>query len=206
MEAVNSPSSSQLRAEAREALSGKWTAGVVATLIFFVVAVAVGCLQFIHPLLYLAGLWGGLIIVSVGMQYCFLDTARGANPEVKTLFAPYGDFVRVLIAGVLTGILSMIGLVLLVVPGVIVMLGFSQTYFLLRDHPELSAMDAMRKSWQMMDGHKMDLFLLGLSFIGWAFLACITVIGMLWFYPYAMTASARFYENLRMHSGEKQAA
>ena len=206
METGNFPSSSRLRTEAREALSGKWTAGVVTTLIFFVVAIVVVGLQFIHPLLYLLGVFGGLMIVSVGLQYYFLDIARGAKPEINTLFAPYGDFVRVLIAGVLTGILSMIGMILLVVPGVIVMLGFSQTYFLLRDHPELSATDAMRKSWQMMDGHKMDLFLLGLSFIGWAFLAGITFIGILWFYPYAMTASARFYENLRTLPESKPAA
>ena len=50
----------------------------------------------------------------------------------------------------------------------------------------------------MMDGHKMDLFLLDLSFIGWAFLCIFTCgIGFLWLVPYVQTSHAIFYKELK---------
>ncbi len=49
----------------------------------------------------------------------------------------------------------------------------------------------------MMDGHKMEYFILCLSFIGWFILSCITLgIGFLWLIPYFYTTSAAFYEEI----------
>ena len=51
---------------------------------------------------------------------------------------------------------------------------------------------------KMMDGHKMDLFLLILSFIGWFLLSILTLgIGLLWLIPYMYTSIAHFYEQLK---------
>ena len=50
----------------------------------------------------------------------------------------------------------------------------------------------------MMDGHKMELFLLELSFIGWIILGVITFgIGMLLVEPYMVTTIAHYYEDLK---------
>ena len=49
-----------------------------------------------------------------------------------------------------------------------------------------------------MDGHKMDLFLLDLSYIGWILLGIITLgIGMLWVSPWMTMAHVKFYEELK---------
>lgn len=48
-----------------------------------------------------------------------------------------------------------------------------------------------------MDGHKMDLFIFDLSFIGWWLLGIISCgIGLLWVNPYYRQAKANFYRNL----------
>ena len=72
------------------------------------------------------------------------------------------------------------------------------TPYLLLDRPELSATEAITESRKMMNGHKMDLFLLDLSFIGWVLLSILTC-GILFFYvaPYMQAARAEFYRTLK---------
>jgi len=58
--------------------------------------------------------------------------------------------------------------------------------------------ECLNRSRRMMDGYKMKLFLLDLSFIGWVLLSIITCgIGMLWVIPYMQTARVEFYEQLK---------
>lgn len=78
---------------------------------------------------------------------------------------------------------------------VIASLSYAMTYYILVENPEYGVLQALKESKAMMKGHKMDLFLLGLSFIGWAVLAIFTFgIGFLWLYPYFNTTIAHFYQ------------
>lgn len=87
---------------------------------------------------------------------------------------------------------------LFVIPGIIKLLSYAMTNYILVDKPELSANQAINLSKDMMYGHKFDLFYLYLSFIGWFILAFLTLgIGFLWFYPYAQTAQASFYLDVK---------
>jgi uncharacterized membrane protein len=70
--------------------------------------------------------------------------------------------------------------------------------FHLADDENISASDALKKSKEMMDGNKMKLFLLSLSFIGWALLSIFTLfIGLLWLIPYIQITMAKFYQDLK---------
>jgi uncharacterized membrane protein len=70
-----------------------------------------------------------------------------------------------------------VGFLCLIVPGFILWLMFSMTNFILKDDAGLSSIDAMKKSAEMMSGHKMELFWLFLSFIGW-FILCFLTLGI----------------------------
>lgn len=71
------------------------------------------------------------------------------------------------------------------------------TVFILKD-TNLSFDEAIVRSMDMMEGYKMKLFLMFLSFIGWAILCCLTLgIGFLWLYPYVVASIAAFYEDVR---------
>ncbi len=71
--------------------------------------------------------------------------------------------------------------------------------------PEYSINQAITESRRMMDGHKMEYFILCLSFIGWFILSCITLgIGFLWLIPYFYTTSAAFYEEIAEEYYEKK--
>ena len=87
---------------------------------------------------------------------------------------------------------------LLIIPGIIKYFSYAMTPFILADKPELTANEAIELSMKMMDGHKLDFFILTLSFIGWSILAIFTLcIGYLWLMPYMYTTMAAFYEDVK---------
>ena len=86
----------------------------------------------------------------------------------------------------------------LLVPGVMASLSLFLTPYLLKDNPELSLTDTLRLSRNMMRGHKMQLFKLQLSFLGWGVLNVLTLgLGSLWLVPYMLTTMAAFYQDVR---------
>ena len=98
-------------------------------------------------------------------------------------------------SGIGTIILS--ALIIIFVPITILSLLLSQVYFILADQKTKSASEAIKMSWNVMKGKKMKLFLLQLSFIGWAILSVFTFfIGLLFLYPYMLTTYSKFYQNL----------
>ena len=188
-----------LRNQAYEALRGKWTPAVVTSLVFCILLGVAVSLSRVNALLYLIAYLGGASIVAIGMLYACWDLfTKGTLPEAGALFAPFKQYARTFGAVLLVFVYTLLWTLLLVIPGIIKAYSYSMTFYILRENPEMTAGDAITASQKMMDGHKMDLFLLSLSFIGWAILASITFgIGYLWLIPYIYTAYAAFYETLK---------
>ncbi len=77
-------------------------------------------------------------------------------------------------------------------------LRYSMIYFIANDNPEIGVLDAMKQSCEMMDGHKVRLCILSLTFTGWHILGFLALgIGMLWSTVYMLAAFAAFYDDLR---------
>ena len=92
-------------------------------------------------------------------------------------------------------------MLLLIIPGIVKMFSYAMTPYILEEHPELTASEAIDHSRAMMKGHKFDLFWLYLSFLGWLILSFFTFgIGLLWLSPYIQTAHAAFYEDVKADS------
>ena len=87
---------------------------------------------------------------------------------------------------------------ILIVPGIIIGLMFSQSFFILVDNKDMSAIDCMKASYDIMNGNKVYLFVLMLSFIGWFIVGQITCgIAMLWVSPYYNITLGNFYNTLK---------
>jgi uncharacterized membrane protein len=70
------------------------------------------------------------------------------------------------------------------------------TPFIMAEHPEMTAKEAITASKHAMDGHKFELFCLGFSFIGWGILAILTLgIGFIFLSPYIEASWAAFYRD-----------
>lgn len=131
----------------------------------------------------------------------FPSASTQAEPSVwqTMLSAAKSDFGRIIGAYFLMNIaIALVSIVTFGVGGIILSYSYSQVYYLLRDYPNLSPLEALRISRQMMQNHKLDRFLLDLSFIGWYIVAIFT-LGLAFFYvsPYLKAAQAAFYLDLK---------
>ena len=190
-------------------LEGNWGKTAIATLIFLILSMGISwtvttpmgdnlvmsySTQGFLTLLCLPLGWGFVVY--------FLNLIRNDNTDYERLFDGYKDFIRIFLAEFLVNLATGIGMILLIIPGIIIGSGLVMTGFILKDDKEISAVDAMKKSWEMTDGHKGALVLLFLSFLGWIILSIFTLgIGMLFLYPYMQTALAHCYEDLKAEKG-----
>ena len=183
---------SEIRAAARAELNGNWTNPVLATLINFAISSAASAIGILSLFLVLP--------IEFGFTIAFLLFIRGKKEEIiNNMFSEFKNYVRALVVPLLTAVFTFLWTLLFIIPGIIKAYSYSMTFFIAKEHPELSADDCIEESMKMMDGHKWDLFLLDLSFIGWALLCLIFTlgIGFLWLRPYVMTSHAIFYKELK---------
>jgi uncharacterized membrane protein len=141
-----------------------------------------------------------LLPLSVTVYWYYLSLVRKDNPQISQVFSVYKDgktSLRLIGISILQALFVFLWSFLLVIPGIIKALAYSQTYYLLRDHPEYTVLEAITESRKRMKGYKRKYFLLGLSFIGWGILCLFTLgIGLLWLFPYIATSNATFYNEL----------
>ena len=150
------------------------------------------------PVIFLFGtIWIALFIGDIGNLAGILGdgTAEGPYTMDPAFITELSS--AIFQSGIGTIIFS--GIVIVLVPITIVSLALSQVYFIIVDQKTKSAREAIKMSWNVMKGNKRKLFLLQLSFIGWFILTVFTLfIGLIFLYPYIMTAYSKFYQNLKV--------
>ena len=199
---------------ALSALENKWGNFVLIT---FVYGFIIGITQILSgdkdspAILHLIGLVLFILALPLtwGYQTLFLGAVRGGEATAKDLFEGYNKelFSRVLTTTLLYYVYVFLWSLLLLIPGCIKAYSYAMTPYILKDNPEMKNNAAIEESMRMMDGHKLELFLLDLSFIGWAILSLLTCcIGFLWLVPYMNMARVNFYEDLKKASVEVKEA
>ncbi|MFC3772339.1 DUF975 family protein [Paenibacillus sp. GCM10012303] len=191
------PTSSELRAAGRRSLTGYWWNAVGLTLIYSLILGLVGSIPGIG--------WIGVLLLggplTFAMYVFFLRLYRGERPLIGSLFDGFSRYAPTMALYLLMYVLIILWSLLLVVPGIIAALRYSQAYFIMQDDATIGPQDAIERSKEMMYGHKWRLFVLYVSFIGWALLSAITFgIGSLWLVPYMLASQAAFYEDLKSRS------
>lgn len=193
-----------------ESLSGNWGKGAITLLVAnLVIYIPIGIINVITSSDDGVGqLWYIPMLPLIwGMTVFFLGIARGEEMTVGRVFDGFKDFGRIFTTMFLYFLYIILWGMLLVIPGVIKGYSYAMTPYILKDNPEMKNNEAIEKSMEMMNGHKMDLFLLDLSLIGWAILCLFTLgIGFLFLSSYQDTAHAHFYEDLKKEQEEYEAA
>ena len=78
---------------------------------------------------------------------------------------------------------------------------YSMSWFVLAENPNMTAREAIRESKEIMNGHKMDFFVLSLSFIPWILLVYVTLgIASIYVMPYMQLTITNFYHNIKRQS------
>lgn len=198
--------------EALSALRGNWANALVATIILVALALFFSSNDAINSYYQriVINPFIGYSLTFVSL-FVLLPLAVGYSNSMRVLLETgdnrlannsfslgFGNWLHVVWGMVLSTIYIFLWTLLLIIPGIIKSYSYALTPYILVEHPEMSANEAIEESMRLMDGHKFDLFYLQLSFIGWAILSILSLgLGFFWLIPYQMTTQAAFYRDIK---------
>lgn len=193
----------EIKREAKEKIKGNieyiWRPFVIIMLISLVLGI--GCGLFIgenDALLDLASNIIELLLVPASFGYVayILKFIRGERPDCSELKKFYPKTIEIIMLSLLISLAVILGCIALIIPGIIIALSLSMAQYIFVDNPDKKAIECLRESKKLMNGHKMEYLLFELSFIGWVLL-CMLVIPAIWVIPYMTTAQAMYYDKLK---------
>ncbi len=203
---VLAPTHTSLRTKARESLRGNWGLAIGVCVVYMLISIAASALGWVDEKTNFLSAIASLVIggpLILGIAIVFLKLARAEDPQFKMLFDGFKNFGTALGTYLLMLLFIFLWTALLFVPGIIAALSYSMSFYILADNPDIGPREAIRRSKEMMRGHKGRIFMLGLSFFGWILLGYLSLgIGFLWIGPYMQTTFCHFYVDIRSRQGE----
>ena len=212
---------SELKEEAKKSLKGKYNDAVIMLLIVILISAGAAVIgSIIDTSLGLVnkqtftigtqvleyqttGLFTSLLSMTLtcflgfGIIEYFLNISRGKEVNWKDIFKRYDLFVYFFVLSLIVSIFTFLWSLLFIIPGIIAAFSYSLVYYLKLDNPDLEYMDNIKKSKELMKGHKWEYFVLELSFLGWIILVPFTCgILAFWLVPYMSVTQCNFYNKL----------
>ena len=145
-------------------------------------------------------------VMTVGGRRFFMEN-REHRTEIGTVFwafreGRYGNMVAVMF---FRELFTVLWTLLFIIPGIVKSLEYMMIPYLLADNPNLDRKRAFELSRAMMDGHKWEAFVLGLSFLGWQILSGLTfgILGLVFVSPYATASFSEYYAALKAEAIHK---
>ena len=193
----------ELKAAAKQQISGKIGVLFLITLIIGLISGAASALLNLIP--------GGSIIASVIITPAFslsvvrvyLSLLGGNTPKAGDAFSGFDDFWAAFKVIFLVGLFTFLWSLLFVIPGIVKTFAYSMSMYILAENKGKSALECINESKAMTNGHKMDLFVLNLSFIGWLLLVAVTFgIAAIWVVPYMNATMTNAYQSLKPAQAE----
>lgn len=134
-----------------------------------------------------------------GKDRMFLKQARDNEDMVfADLFKGFTeDLGGNILIGLATMLFAFLWSLLFIIPGIVKAYAYSMVFYLKADHPDYDWKKCINESKRLTMGHKGELFVLDLSFIGWYIVGALCLgVGTFWVTPYAEATKAHFYQNL----------
>lgn len=145
-------------------------------------------------------------VMTIGICNFFTKNQKDGNARIDEIISGFRNKKYLRNVGAMFLMKLFIGLwsLLFIIPGIIKAYEYSMVPYILNDNPDYTWKDALDESKLIMMGHKMDLFRLYLSFIGWALLAVFScgIAGLFWVNPYQQSAVAEFYLTIKQESSD----
>ena len=187
----------ELKSRAKSQLGGifetNWIYAMLIGLIASVVTSAAGGI--------VAGIGAWIVIgpMSYAVAKMHLRLVRtGEKPDFNVLIDGFkDDFGGIFLIGLLTTLFVLLWSILFVIPGIVKSYEYSMVYYVKADHPDYDWHQCINESKRLTKGHKGELFVLDLSFIGWFIVGAICLgIGTFWVTAYQSQTKANFYNDL----------
>lgn len=148
--------------------------------------------------LFLFRIFVGYMLEVGGRKYYI----QAALKDIKLGYVGFSfkkdGYLNVLKSMFLMGLYLLLWTLLLIIPGLIKSYAYKFVPYILADNPNIGASRAIQLSNAMTDGHKFDMFVLDLSFLGWVILAIIPLgLGLPFLAPYIDATYAQLYLVMR---------
>ncbi|MBQ2891186.1 MAG: DUF975 family protein [Clostridia bacterium] len=188
----------ELKAQAKEQIKGKIGILFIITLIIGVLTFAA---NFILSFIPFGGFVSTFIITpafGLSLVRVYLNVVAGGKPVAEDSFCGFDDFWSAFKVTFLTSFFTFLWSLLFIIPGIVKSYAYSMSMYVLAENKGKSALECINESKKMTEGHKAELFILGLSFFGWALLCGITFgIASIWVLPYMNATYANAYNLLK---------
>ncbi len=161
--------------------------------ILFVCQLVISLISGIAAPVFLAGF---LIAPSfeISLIMIYIALTQNVHPSIDDIFKGFSLFGKALWLKIITGFFTFAWSLLFIIPGIVKGYAYMMAPYILADHPEMTAREALRESKRITDGHKWELFVLSLSFIGWFLLIPLTLgLIVIWLAPYTHATLANYY-------------
>ena len=138
--------------------------------------------------------------LAYGVSTIFLNVVRnGEDINFGNLFKGFTNhFIQTFLLSLIQSLFIALWSLLFVIPGIVKSYAYSMSFFIKADNPDYDWKQCLDESIRITKGHKMELFMLDLSFIGWYIVGALCFgIGTLWVTPYHSTSKALYYEQLK---------
>ncbi|MFZ7120053.1 MAG: DUF975 family protein [Eubacteriaceae bacterium] len=206
-------SNDQIKRKALDSLNNNWGKALAILIITWIITqsvsqinshitsynVVIGNFNYYNQKLNFIGVIQALIAgpIIYGRTFFYLNIIRNNDGKVKDVFKGFDRLGSSLILGLLITLFTSLWTLLLIIPGIIAAIRYSMAYYLMVDYEDLSAINAISLSSEMMKGHKTRYINLIISFIGWYLLSLVTFgIALFYVIPYLSAAETVFYQEL----------
>lgn len=136
------------------------------------------------------------LMLSIGFSIYSLNVANRRNASFANLFDGFNIFLKVIWLQILAFVFVFLWSLIFIVPGIVASYRYRQALFIMIENPDMSALECIRASKKMMYGHKGELFVMDLSFLGWYLLTAVPFVSI-WVLPYTEISYAIYYIALR---------
>lgn len=138
------------------------------------------------------------LVLVYAQVHVYIKMSKSPEPVYfKDFIDGFSIWARGILAGLWEMLWTFLWSLLLIIPGIVKHYAYSQTKYLVTEFENLSVTKALRVSIAITRGHKADLFIMDLSFLGWIILSALTCgIGLLWLIPYREMSMINAFHSL----------
>jgi uncharacterized membrane protein len=134
--------------------------------------------------------------VTYGFTKMMIGVTKNEQPNIENVLTSSvkDQPIKAPLLMFITNVFLALWTLLFIIPGLVKSYSYAMTSFILVNEPNIQPVDAITKSRKLMDGKKMQLFLLDLSYVGWYILSLFTLgILFIWVSPWHQTARTLFF-------------
>lgn len=196
----------ECKSQAKQIMKGQWIIAFIAILIYAAIVIPISIISFgIGTLLF-----SSILLIALYNIFIYAYHTKEYKIENMTKNIKEGLSNKIVLSVLKTFYIFLWSL-LFIIPGIVKKYSYYLAEFIARDNPDMDANQCLKESERLMNGHKWEIFILELSFIGWMLLSSLTFgILLIWVVPYMLQTTIIYidqniyklstYENIKQNN------